>query len=229
MQNPTEEDWLRVKRVFRYLKKTRDFGLRFTNSKSENQMEINAYSDSEYAECKSRKSRTGSMIMICGAPIIWLSKKQPIITLSTVESEYVAATSTAQEVIWITQFFKELGIKYHQPVLHVDNQGAIIIANDPKHQGRTKHIDVRYHYIREKIEKGFIRLQYCPTEYQLADILTKPLPRATFQKLAHLISVDANQNLNLTGVDSGGRVKAVAPRAKGIAVTALLTIKEKKH
>jgi hypothetical protein len=182
MQSPSEMDWQKVKRLLRYLQGTKNLALHC--NRISGTIRIDAYTDADHANClETRRSRTGTVIFVSGFPVIWQSKKQNLVTVSTVESEYVAASSATQELTWILSLLDELNIAYDQPIMHIDNQGAIAIAKDPKHHGRTKHIDIRYHYIREKYRENMFDMVYCPTKEQLADIFTKALPQSTFEYL----------------------------------------------
>lgn len=113
-----------------------------------------------------------------GGPISWYSKKQAIVALSTSEAEYVALSATTQEAVWLGGLLSDLQVTLSEPtVLMEDNQGAIAIARNPTAHARTKHIDIRYHFVCEAMQKGTINLCYCPTKEMIADLLTKPLPR----------------------------------------------------
>lgn len=111
-------------------------------------------------------------------PIAWLSKKQPIVVLSTSEAEYVALSSATQEAVWLKRLLNSINAIPPGPVVIMeDNQGAIAIAKNPVAHPQTKHIDFHFHYIRELVQDGTIHLQYCPTETMMDDILPKPLPK----------------------------------------------------
>ena len=114
--------------------------------------------------------------------VTWSSKKQPIVALSSTEAEYVAQTHAAKELIWLCTILSELNSTFEEPTtLNCDNQGAIALAKDNKFHARTKHIDIRYHYIREAVENSDINMQYIPTNENIADIFTKPLAKAKFE------------------------------------------------
>lgn len=172
--NPNEAHLTAVKRIMRYLKESIDFRLRYERSEDG---QLTGYSDADYAgDPDDRHSTTGNIFPMSNGPISWLSKKQGIVTLSTAEAEYVALTMAAQEAVWIRRLLTDLKVPQDHPtVLMEDNQGAICIAKNPVSHSRTKHIDVRYHYIREALIDKTIELKYCPTNEMIADLFTKPL------------------------------------------------------
>jgi transposase InsO family protein len=183
LSDPKEEHWIGVKRLLRYLCGTVSLGLLFN---AEHGMDkLVGYSDADYASDKdSRKSVTGYVFILGNCVISWASKKQATVALSTAESEYMALSATAQEAIWLIRSIKEMKHDIELPVvLKEDNKACISIAYNPVQHSRTKHIDVRYHYIREQVEGGTFTVEYCPTKDMLADMLTKALPKDQFKKL----------------------------------------------
>ncbi|KAK2420651.1 hypothetical protein QL285_031356 [Trifolium repens] len=119
-----------------------------------------------------------------------MSKKQLIVTLSTCEAEYVAATSCVCHAIWLRNLLKELNLPQKEPTkIFVDNKSAIALAKNPVFHDRSKHIDTRYHYIRECVSNNDVKLEYVKTHDQAADIFTKPLKRKDFVKLRYLLGV----------------------------------------
>ncbi|GAB2287999.1 hypothetical protein Dimus_037972 [Dionaea muscipula] len=122
--------------------------------------------------------------------ISWASKKQPIVALSSSEAEYVAAAAGVSHALWLSKLLAELNLKYDEPmVMCIDNQSAIAIARNPVYHDRSKHIDVRFHFLREAIAKKEVELKYVRTQVQLADILTKPLGIASFARLRRMLGV----------------------------------------
>ena len=180
---PTEAHLTAVKRILRYLKGTLNFAIKY--HKSENDSLI-GYSDADWAgDLEDRHSTTGNLFLMTGGPISWLSKKQAVVALSTSEAEYVALSSATQEVVWLRKLLiSDLQVTSPEPtMLMEDYQGAISIAKNPVAHSRTKHISIRYHYIREAVQERIVNLCYCPTEQMIADLLTKPLPKERFKML----------------------------------------------
>jgi hypothetical protein len=161
-----------VKRIFRYLKGTRELWLSY----GEVTKELVGYADADGSTNEDRKAISGYAFMINGGAVSWSAKRQEIISLSTTESEYIAATYAAKEALWLRQLILQIfGVSLNPTTLFSDNQSAIALTKEHQYHARTKHIDVRYHFIRWIVEDGKLRLIYCPTEEMTADILTKAL------------------------------------------------------
>lgn len=143
------------------------------------------YSDADLAgDLDDRHSTSGNLFLFAGGAISWLSKKQPTVSLSTAEAEYVSLCSATQEAVWIRRLLHDINCNQGAPkVIKEDNQGTIAIARNPVSHSRTKHIEIKYHYVRETIMDGQVSLEYCPTEEMIADLLTKPLASERFAKL----------------------------------------------
>jgi hypothetical protein len=132
-----------------------------------------------------RHAISGYAFLIDGSAVSWSSKRQEIVVLSTTEAEYVAATHAAKEALWLRTFVSEIfGPISNATTLYSDNQSAIALSKDHQYHARTKHIDIRFHYIRWIIDEGKLKLVYCPTEDMVADTLTKPLPSAKAKDFA---------------------------------------------
>jgi hypothetical protein len=190
--NPSEFHWKAAKRSLRYLRGRVDLGITIGGppapSPSGQVYEaplLDGYVDSDFAgDVSTRKSTTGYVFRVLGTPVSWCSQRQRIVTLSSTEAEYVAATEAAKEAIWLQRLLRELGApdKSVLPVpLRMDNQGAMALAYNPEHHSRTKHIDVRHHWIREQVGEGYVTLIYVQSQDNLADGFTKPLPAASFE------------------------------------------------
>lgn len=179
---PTEAHLTGVKRILRYLKGTSHLSLQY---KRMGKPEVTGFSDADWAgDMDDRHSTTGNVFMMAGGPISWLSQKQQVVALSTAEAEYIALSSASQEAIWLQQFLKDIGANCAQPLtIMEDNQGAIAMTKNPVGHKRTKHIDIRYHFVREQVQQGNLKIEYCSTKEMLADLFTKPLARGQFEYL----------------------------------------------
>lgn len=173
LDNPGQAHWEAVKRVFRYLLGTKNWGLTFGGGKEG----LEGYTDADGASQEHRRAISGYAFIIDGGAVSWSSRKQELVTLSTTEAEYVASTHAAKEAIWLRNFIGEVFTPLTEPTtLHCDNQSAVAIATNGNFHARTKHIDIRYHFIRFVVENGSLKLVYCPTDDMTADTLTKALP-----------------------------------------------------
>ena len=179
---PTKEHWLAIKRIIRYLIGTLDCGLFYCKDGSKKCI---GFSDADWGgDINDRKSTSGYLFQISGAAVSWRSKKQTCVALSTAEAEYMALASAAQEAIWLRQLTADLNSR--QPgatIIFEDNQSAISMAKNPQFHGRTKHIGIKYHFIREQVNSGTVELRYCCTGEMVADMLTKGIYRNQFVKL----------------------------------------------
>ncbi|XP_046844921.1 secreted RxLR effector protein 161-like [Xenia sp. Carnegie-2017] len=190
MSDPSKTHFQGVKRVLRYIKGTISYGLKFSCDKND---ELHGYSDADYAgNLDDRRSTSGYVFKLANSTISWSSKKQSTVARSTTEAEYVALSQATQEVIWLRRLLSDLGSKPVSPTtVHEDNQGAIEIARNPKFHNRTKHIDVAYHFVRERILSKEVKVCYCPSKDMIADIMTKGLSKDQFQKLRNLLNVQS--------------------------------------
>ena len=195
MAAPKEGHLLAAKRILRYLKGTMNFGIFYKRS-SDNTLK--GYTDSDFAgDLDGGKSTSGYVFMMGDGAVAWSSKKQPIVTLSTTEAEYVAATACACQSIWMREVLNSIEEDLCKCVtVFCDNSSSIKLSKNPVFHGRTKHINVKFHFIRDLIKKGDVELMYCRTKEQLADIMTKPLKLEDFVKLRMLLGVQEKKNLN---------------------------------
>ncbi|XP_057657359.1 uncharacterized protein LOC130894495 [Diorhabda carinulata] len=170
------EHWNCIKRVFRYLKATSDLLLTF---KKTNSICIEGYVDATWGDHQDdRRSHTGFIFKLAGGPISWETHKQRTIALSSCEAEYMAASEACKEAVYLRRLISEVLCDTPKAVkLFVDNQSAIKIAENPVFHNRTKHIDIRFHFIREVINDGKVKLEYKPSNEMIADELTKGLGR----------------------------------------------------
>jgi len=169
-QNHGEEHWNAAKRVLRYLKGTLDYGLTFRKTGES----LHGYVDADWAGCiDDRRSFTGYCFILADAAISWEAKKQRTVALSSTEAEYMALSEGTKEALYLQNLLGELDLKTNPIVLFNDNQGAQELMKNPVHHTRTKHIDVRHHFVREAYEEGKIEPRYLPTEEMVADVFTK--------------------------------------------------------
>jgi hypothetical protein len=190
LETPKEDHRAAVKHLLRYVAGTLDLGVFYRRGKSEDHQLI-GYSDSDYAgDVDDRKSTSGMLFCLGSSPITWNSGKQKVVALSSCEAEYIAAAYGACQGVWLARLLKDLiGGKPGAPILRVDNKSAIDLARNPVHHERSKHIETKYHYIRECVEDGKISLEQISTGDQLADIMTKSLARVKFQELRERIGI----------------------------------------
>nr|GEV46175.1 retrovirus-related Pol polyprotein from transposon TNT 1-94 [Tanacetum cinerariifolium] len=179
--NPKESHIVAVKRIFRYLKGTPNLSLWYPKGSG---FDLKAYSDSDYVGCNlDRKSTSGGCQILRGKLVYWSAKKQSFMAMSSAEAEYVAAAGCCSRVLWIKSQLADYDVLYDKVPIFCDNTSVIAISNNPVLHSRTKHIDIRYHFIRDRILKGDIELHFVPTDLQLADIFTKPLAEPSFTRL----------------------------------------------
>ncbi|KAK9665399.1 hypothetical protein RND81_14G109900 [Saponaria officinalis] len=192
---PTELHLSAAKRVLRYLKGTSDFGLFY---KKDGNKELIGFTDSDYAgDVDDRKSTSGYAFILSSAAVAWASRKQPIVTLSTTEAEYVAAASCSTQAIWMKRVLQKLGYAGREnTVIYCDNSSTMKLSKNPVFHGRCKHIQVRFHFLRDLANDGVVHLKYCGTKDQVADLFTKPLKLESFQRLREELGVCASVELN---------------------------------
>ncbi|GKC64353.1 retrovirus-related pol polyprotein from transposon TNT 1-94 [Tanacetum coccineum] len=179
--NPKELHLTAVKRILRYLKGTPTLGLYYPKCAG---FDLKGYSDSDSTGCNMDRKRTLGAYQILGGKLVyWSAKKQKSVAMSSVETEYVVAAGCCASILWMKSQLSDNDIHYKMVPIFCDNTIAIAISNNPVLHSRTKHIDIRYHLIRDHILKEAIELYFIPTEYQLVDIFTKPLDEPTFTSL----------------------------------------------
>lgn len=187
--NPTTAHHHAQKRVLCYLAYTKSYGLLF-HSKPQVDPIIVAYSDSDWAGDKTdRKSTSGNLVQVNGTATVWQSVKQATVADSTVVAEYISLAGMVKEALWVKQWLQEIGIKRDFILIRGDSQGAISFANNAQFSKRTKHVDIKHHFIRDHISKGEIELEYVGTEHMIADTLTKPLGREKFELFRNSLNV----------------------------------------
>ena len=196
MENPQEEHWVAVKRIFRYLQGTKMHGICYKPSAT---IDFRGYSDADWAgDVADRKSTSGYVFMLLGAPVSWGSKKQPSVSLSTSEAEYIALSLAIQEGKWIHRLLCEIMTAANEEgpelMIHEDNQSCIKMTKNPVNHGRAKHIDIKYHHIRDEVKRGEVKLEYCETTVMLADIMTKGLHGPRHRDLTAALGIRASSH-----------------------------------
>ena len=193
MENPQVEHWIEVKRILRYLQGTKSHGICF---KPGDEVDFRGYSDADWAgDVADRKSTSGYVFMLLGAPVSWGSKKQSSVSLSTREAEYIALSLAIQEGKWIHRLLCEIMVAADQEgpelMIREDNQSCIKMTKNPVNHGRAKHIDIKYHHIRDEVKRGEVKLEYCETTVMLADIMTKGLHGPRHKDLTTALGIHA--------------------------------------
>jgi hypothetical protein len=185
--NPKECHLMAVKRIFRYLVHTPNLDLWYPKGST---FTLLGYSDSDYAGCRvERKSTSGTCQLLGRSLVSWSSKKQNSIALSTAEAVYVEAGACCAKLLWMKQTLRHFGSVQSKIPLLCDNESANKLVDNPVKHSRTKHIDIRHHFLRDHQAKGDIAVQHVRTEDQLADIFTKPLDESRFYALRHELNI----------------------------------------
>ena len=182
MERLKELHWVAAKRIVRYIKGAMDLCLFYNYG---NEAKLYGYLDNDWGgDQNERKSTTGYMFYLGSTAFALVFKKQSIIVLSTYEAKYGAALVEVCEVIWLRNLLEEFDHpKDESTTIHVDNKSAIKLAKNPIQHGRSKHIDIKFHFIRDHVKQKTMKLEYCSTTEQVADIFTKALPTDTFIRL----------------------------------------------
>lgn len=189
MEAPTTEHMSAVKHLLCYVVGTINFGCSFTSAPGG--AHLIGYSDADMAgDIDDRKSTSGTLFFYGNCLVSWQSQKQKVVSLSSCESEYIAAATAACQGVWLGRLLGDLlGTDPLIANLHVDNKSVIQLCKNLVFHDRSKHIEVRYHFIRNCIEDGTVSVQFSGTGYQLADVLTKTLGRVRFQLLHGKIKI----------------------------------------
>ncbi|CAL8099446.1 unnamed protein product [Prunus armeniaca] len=188
MQNPKKSHLDAVRRILRYVKSMIDYGLLYKKGED---CKLVGYCDADYAgDHDTRQSTTGYVFKLGSGTISWCSKRQPTVSLSTTEAEYRAAAMAAQEITWLTQLMNDLHqlVDYSVP-LYCDNQSAVRLAENPVFYARTKHVEIHYHFIREKVLQEEIEMRHINTDDQVADLFTKSLSTGKFENFRRQLNV----------------------------------------
>jgi len=216
-QDPRHAHWCALRKILRYLHGTASLGIHYTKSHGQqvhlnirglplpkgylsssnptlSEVHLTASVDADFAnDLDDRRSITGYVFYLANAPITWQCKAQTTVALSTMESEYMALAAATQESLWLRMMLEEMGSTVISPIIiHEDNKACQMFADHSGNFARTKHIDYRYHFVRERVHKGDIRVDYIKTDNQVADVLTKALNRPKFQEFRSQLLQDIN-------------------------------------
>ncbi|XP_019095528.1 PREDICTED: uncharacterized protein LOC109130439 [Camelina sativa] len=188
MHKPSVADFQNLKRILRYVKGTITMGITFWRNTN---FDLKTYSDSDYANCKEGRRSVGGYCTYLGRNLIsWSSRKQPTVSKSSIEAEYMSLSETASEIKWISSVLRELNVPLPQtPELYCDNLSAVYLTANLAYHKRTKHFDVDYHYVREHVVLKTLVVTHIPGEQQIVDIFTKSLPIGTFEFLRSKLGV----------------------------------------
>jgi len=179
MSVPTEEHWRAAQGVVQYLAGTATLGITYTKGGGP----LMGYCDADYAgDIDSRRSTTGYVFTLSGGAISWSSRLQPTVAVSTAEAEYMAAAYAVKEALWLRVLAGDLDLQDGgSMIIRCDNKAALTLLTEPIVSARSKHIDILHHFARERAARGEVVFEYCPSEEQVADILTKPLTADKFK------------------------------------------------
>jgi hypothetical protein len=192
--NPKDCHLVAIKRILRYLVHTQNLGLWYPKGSL---FDLLGYSDSDYVGCKvDRKNTTGTCQFLGRSLVSWSSKKQNCVALSTAEAEYIAVGACCAQLLWMKQTLRDFGCEFNKIPLLCDNESAIKLVNNPVQHSRTKHIDIRHHFLRDHEAKGDIELFHVSAEKQLADIFTKPLDEIRFCFLRSELNILDSRNVS---------------------------------
>jgi hypothetical protein len=188
---PTDEHWAAVKRILRYLKGCTRLGLKIVKNSS---LLVSAFSDADWIGCLDDRRSTGGYVVFLGTNLVsWSARKQLMVSRSSTEVEYKAAANASAKVMWIQILLKEIGIPCpKQARLWCDNLGAKYLTSNPVFYGRVKHIEIDYHFVRERVAKGLLQIDYVPSGDQIVDGFTKALQVRALENFKY--------NLNLAKV-----------------------------
>ncbi|KAM3244440.1 hypothetical protein ACQJBY_056022 [Aegilops geniculata] len=189
MENPSTSHWAAVKQILRYIHGTKQYGCTYTAGSGS--AELLGYSDSDHAgDLGDRKSTSGQVFFLGQNPVSWTSQKQKVVAISSCEAEYVVAAAATCQGIWLSRLLADLlGTSPEKFTLLVNNKSAIALAKNPVFHDRTKHIDVKFHFIRDCVEEKIVEVDHVGTHNQLADILTKALGRVRFIEMRQKLAV----------------------------------------
>lgn len=176
---PRQEHWIAAKHILRYIRGIINYGLRYTTSSD---IQLHGFTDFDWeGSAKDKNSTSGMCFSLGSAMISWGSRKQKSVSLSTTEAEYMVACEACTKEVWLKKLISDLFDQtLESTIIYCDNQSCIRLSKHPVFHERSKHIEIKYYFIRDKVQEGEVNLKYIPTDEQTIDILTKPLSRIKF-------------------------------------------------
>ncbi|KAL0842944.1 hypothetical protein Bca101_016189 [Brassica carinata] len=232
MHAPTDTDFQLLKRVLRYLRGTTNFGISFY---SDTDFTVRAYSDSDWGGCPDTRRSTGGFCTFLGSNIIsWSAQKQQSVSRSSTEAEYRTLSDTAAELVWLINLMREIGIPHTAPPeLYCDNLSAVYLSATPAMHKRSKHFEVNFHFVRERVASGSLIVHHIPGAQQLADIFTKSLSTQNFQNLRFKLGVVGTPTQSLRGhvdrrEERDKEMKVWIPKKKSVSELHSVSETEKK-
>jgi hypothetical protein len=185
--NPDASHHTAVKRILRYLNGTNDFTLRYPRGNQSSNLKLECYADASYGNClDTRRSYSGYVVQLNNATISWCSQRQKSVAVSTTEAEYMSLSLASRQIIWLKRGIIEQGFDVEAHLIG-DNDGSLNLSKNPRIHSRSKHIDIHYHFVREKLKEDIFKLLWKPSDQNIADILTKSLPKATHEKFVSML------------------------------------------
>lgn len=186
---PSEELWKALKRILRYVKQTVNLVLIY--SKEKGSSPLVGFADADWARDYDRKSTTGYLFKVYNNTVVWKSRKQATVALSTTEAEYISLCEATMEGCWIQKLLSDLNINVPSMTIYEDNQSTIKLIKGSD-QKRLKHIEIKYNFVKQKVEEGKLTILYINTKYQIADILTKPIIKKYFKLFVEELGLHFN-------------------------------------
>lgn len=191
MQRPGAECWKLLKHVLRYLAGTRTVGITYHRASG---IDLHVYCDADFANLRAdRKSIGAYVVLMAGAAVAWCCRKQSLVATSTAHAEYMAAYEATRQVTYMRGLCMQFGVLAADAaatIVHCDNEAAVAVASTEGVTERNKHWEVKYHYVRQQQQRKVVKLQWVDTKAQLADLLTKAVPRDGFQRLGRQLGLD---------------------------------------
>ena len=196
--NPGTKHVKAMKHLLKYLKGTKKRGIRYRRPPGDDEkVQIIAFVDSDWAGCPdTRRSTIGWSVHLCGGPVSWKSQLKKTLALSSCEAEFMGLSDVAREIMWLCKFLKEIGVPYHTPKVFCDSNSAIYWAEDPVQHQRNKHVELKYYFIRDVVDKELVKLYRINTKYNIADLFTKPATRTMINELVEALMGYRDPNLS---------------------------------